>query len=531
MARRTIVSIAVCLIALTALPPSARTVSIMVNSDKPGQIWEGWGATDGFGFDTLQVEPEAGAPGEIPVEGRKQILKLYYHDLGMNRIRVSTMGYEPENDNSDPHILNPQGFNWEGRGPRPLQSMNSLCRDHLVLGSKYRSRKERYVFYPFGSTSGSEYWMASTPIPRSQVGDAQFNPAMAEEYAEHTLAGILHVKEVYHYDIPYWSVFNEPSNGVKMTKETALALVLATGRRLAENHLKTKLVICDDVTPEDSAATIEYVLADEEARKYVGAVSYHRYRGDFVLERVKPMLAKVDSGEPLIEGPVSFYNSAAKYGKSVWLSEQCSYGDHGITYADTGRARANHICDEINNGKVNAFDFMLCYFIERGAPGNEECPIFLRFKDGKYSGCEINTFGSWISQFTRYIRPGAQQLEVRVDDPLVKAVAFRNRKNLTLTLVVVNNHPEPVSVHLSFCNCCLSSGLERVRTFATENRRRLKVLESNHGFSDAVPGTSVTTYIATPAQNVVVGPLTVGSHSQIIRTPPHPGLLPPHRKW
>ncbi|MDO8586933.1 MAG: glycoside hydrolase family 30 beta sandwich domain-containing protein [Armatimonadota bacterium] len=499
--------LAILLLAVLVVSP-VWAVEVTVRTDQPGQKWEGWGTSDLFSLDALQVEPEANNPGLIPVEARKQILKLYYRDLGMTRVRMCPMGYEPENDNNDPRVLNPAGFVWEGRGTRPVNSINPFCEDHLVMGGKFRSRKEPFTLYP--ATHQWEKFLTIKPdSPTWFWGpDARFNTAMVDEYAEHALAAVLHVKDVYRYEIPYWSPFNEPSNTAKIGKETTLALVLACGRRFAENKLNTRLAICDDVTPEASAETVEYVLANEEARKYVGAVSYHRYCGDFVLERVKPMLAKVGEGKLLVSEPVSFYKSAVKYGKSVWLSEQCSYGDQGITYLDAGRARANHICDEINYGEVNVFDFMLPYFIERGRPGNEETPIFLRFKDGKFASAEINPFGSWISHFTRYIRPGSVQLKAEVPDPLVKAVAFKHKRDKTLTVVVVNNHAEPVDVTIAVEGKLSSVGGEvrRIRTSPTETREKLSHLRAVAGaVTDSLPGLSVTTYVATPKAEGFVG--------------------------
>lgn len=477
------------------LSAQSQAANLVVDGNTHGQTWEGWGTT-AFSFDSLQLEPEANTPGTIPIEGRNEILKLYYRELGMTRIRICPTVYEPENDNDNPFVLNPSGFVWKGQGARPLVSLDPYCEDHLVIGRKYRTSREPFIMYP--GTSSWEKWMTIKPdSPTWFWGpDAKFNHAMVDEYAEHALAGILHVKEAYHYEIPAWSLFNEPTNTAKIDKETTLALVLACGRRFAEYKLKTKLVICDDVTPEASAATIEYVLANEEARKYIGAVSYHRYCGDFVLERVKPMLAKIDKGELLVSHPVSFYESAVKYGKSVWLSEQCSYGDEGITYFDAGRARSNHICDEINYGKVNTFDFMLPYFIERGRPGNEECPIFIRFKDGKYASCEINPIGSWISHFTRYIRPGAVQLGVNADDKLIKAVAFRHAKNKTLTVVVINNHPDSAHINIRLDGFTKLGKAQRIRTSPNEFRKKLIPLKlAGNSIADDLPVTSVTTYI------------------------------------
>ena len=486
-----------CGLVLITLSKESQAANLVVDGKTCGQTWEGWGTSDAFSLDALQIEKEANVPGEIPLEARKAILKLFYHDLGMTRIRICPMGYEPENDNDDPFTFDWSKFVWEGRGTRPVNSINPFCEDHLVLGGKYRSKNEPFTLYP-GPHQWEKFLTVKPDSPSWQWGpDAKFNPATVDEYAEHALAGVLHVKEAYHYEIPAWSLFNEPTNTAKIDKETTLALVLACGRRFAEHKLKTKLVICDDVTPEASAKTIEYVLANEEARKYIGAVSYHRYCGDFVLERVKPMLAKIDKGELLVSHPVSFYESAVKYGKSVWLSEQCSYGDEGITYFDAGRARSNHICDEINYGKVNTFDFMLPYFIERGRPGNEECPIFIRFKDGKYASCEINPIGSWISHFTRYIRPGAVQLGIETDDKLVKAVAFRHAKNKTLTVVVINNHPDSTHISIRLDGLLKVGGkARRIRTSPDRFREKLTALVlTGNSINDNLPVTSVTTYV------------------------------------
>ena len=489
-------TIAMCVFALGSIAGASRAAQVVVDGSRLGQTWEGWGTTDMFSLSGLQVEPEANSPGDITSDARKAILKLYYHDLGMTRVRFWPMGYEPADAKGQPPVPGPKRFVWEGRGTRPVTSVNPFCEDHLTMGREFRSPEELFVFYP--SAHQWESWMAVKPdSPTWHWGaDARFSPAMVDRYAEHAVAAVLHIKEAYHYELPSWSLFNEPTNTAKPSKETTLALVLACGRKFKENNLKTTFSICDDVTPEASAQTIEYVLANEEARRYVGAVSYHRYCGDFVLETVKPLLERVSKGEPLVKSPVSFYASAIKYGKSVWVSEQCSYGADGITHFDAGRARANHVCDEINNGKVNAFDFMLCYFVERGKPGNEETPIFLRFKDHRFVKAEINPIGWWLSHFTRYIRPGAVQLGVWVDDPVVKAVAFRHEVNKTVTVVVINNHAQPSAVSVRIDALPKLGGMaHRVGTSPQDLNEQLPDLAVAQGsLIDTLPATSVVTY-------------------------------------
>lgn len=482
----------VCWSVAWAEEPAARVV---VDGGRTGQVWEGFGASAVL-IDMFDSSSKFGEPtGNIPQERRKEILQVYYEDLGMTRARFFPQGYEPVNDNDDPYMINPAGFVWKGGGTRETRSVDPYCEEHLVMGDEFRSPEEPFVFFP--AVNVWEKWLYMESAEGKE--QSRFNPAMVEEYAEHALAAVLHIKEAYDYELPAWSLFNEPVHNAKPTEETVLALVLAVGRRFKEAGLSTKLTICDDAWPEASAEAIEYVLANEEARDYVGSVSYHRYRISLV-ERSWDMLEKVHRGEPLISEPVSFYAAAARYGKSVWMTELTNYGGQGLTQGDAGRARANHIIDEINNGKVNAFDFMLTWGPpkegQRGT-GADSRLVHMIFEDGQFARAEPGGFAQWIWHLSRHIRPGDVNLAVSTSNPLVKAVAFRHDEDHTVKLVVINNNLDttPLMVHLR--DLWAEPGVEvsAVRSAYGWYRQPVRLSEPlADACGDHLPPLSITTY-------------------------------------
>ncbi len=486
-----------CLAPVCWVPAVAemRVAEIVVDGQDTGQTWEGFGASAVL-IDMFDSSSKFGEPtGTIPQDRRKEIVKVYYEDLGMTRARFFPQGYEPVNDNDDPFVINWEGFVWEGRGTRETRSVDPYCEEHLVLGREFRSPDEPFVFFP--AVNVWERWLHMESAAGSDRN--RFNPAMVEEYAEHALAAVLHIKDAYGYELPAWSLFNEPVHGAKPTKETVLALVLAVGRRFKGAGLGTKLTICDDAWPEAGAEAIEYVLASEEAREYVWSVSYHRYRISLV-ERSWDMLETVGRGEPLIAEPVSFYASAAGYNKSAWMTEIANYGGQGLTQDDAGRARANHVIDEINNGKVSAFDFMLTWGPpkdgQRG-PGSDSRLVHIIFENGEFVRAEPADFAQWIWHLSRHIRPGDIHLSVSSDDPLVKALAFRHDGDHTVKLVVINNNLEAVPLHVGLKG--LRSETEReIRTLRStygEYRQQLRLAATSATtWGDRLPALSITTY-------------------------------------
>lgn len=94
----------------------------------------------------------------------------------------------------------------------------------------------------------------------------------AAEYAEWLLAQVSRCAEL-GVELPYLSVANEPSyNRNTMTGEFIRDVIKVLGPMLRAAGFGTMIVLADDLNPTTTATVATPVLADEEARSYVGAL-------------------------------------------------------------------------------------------------------------------------------------------------------------------------------------------------------------------------------------------------------------------
>jgi hypothetical protein len=73
----------------------------------------------------------------------------------------------------------------------------------------------------------------------------------------------------------------------------------------------------------------------------------------------------------------------------------------------------------------------------------EDCPVHFDRVRGTVS---ISGTGYAIGHYARWIRRGAVRVGSETDDPLVLASAFRDDAQRRIVAVVINNHPDPVTV-------------------------------------------------------------------------------------
>ncbi len=90
---------------------------------------------------------------------------------------------------------------------------------------------------------------------------------------------IIYLKNHYEVEVGYFS-FNESDLGIniRQTGEEHLALIKGLGKYFADKGLKTKLLLGDN----SDATTYKFIypaMNDPEARQYIGAVSFHSWRG------------------------------------------------------------------------------------------------------------------------------------------------------------------------------------------------------------------------------------------------------------
>ncbi|QEC76618.1 glycoside hydrolase [Mucilaginibacter ginsenosidivorax] len=124
---------------------------------------------------------------------------------------------------------------------------------------------------------------------------------------------IIYLKNHYGVEVTYFS-FNESDLGIniRQTGQEHLALIKGLGKYFADKGLKTKLLLGDN----SDATTYKFIypaMNDPEARPYIGAVSFHSWRGwdTPTLQKWADAAAKLNL--PLLVGEGSIDAAAWEY--------------------------------------------------------------------------------------------------------------------------------------------------------------------------------------------------------------------------
>jgi hypothetical protein len=131
---------------------------------------------------------------------------------------------------------------------------------------------------------------------------------------------IIYLKNHYGVEADYFS-FNESDLGIniRQTGQEHLELIKGLGRYFAGKGLKTKLLLGDN----SDATTYKFIypaMADAEARQYIGAVSFHSWRGWDTETLQKWADAATKLNVPLLVGEGSI--DAAAWAYPAYFEEQ-----------------------------------------------------------------------------------------------------------------------------------------------------------------------------------------------------------------
>jgi O-glycosyl hydrolase len=350
-----------------ALP--ATDVTVTLDPSQRSQTIEGFGTTqrlfdDPHTTETFDPATRRGA-ATPPASEQAKILDALYKDLGLTRVRFHPEGIEPVNDNADPQSADLTKFDFAWKA----------ADGHIAAVKSILSR-------------GATTYYASPLTVESWMNES--NP---EEYVEWAMVMLRHWRDQ-GLEMPYFSLMNEPGyyQGVKQWSGAWLRDVIKLlGARLAAEGFRTKLVVPDDVSPVDAYPRLQTILADADARRYVGAVAYHLYgRGN---ERDITQLAK-------------------QHGIPVWMTEYST--------PDDWREWAALMHQLIAEYDVSAVDYMWGFF----GDWDRSQLVRLKVSGSSYVGYDFNPQYYVMGQYSRFVRPGAVRIAATSSDPEVKVVAF-----------------------------------------------------------------------------------------------------------
>lgn len=253
---------------------TAAEVRVRLDPSKTYQTISGWEAT----IDLV-------TPGDPPPEAAypDELLDRVVTDVGIDRVRLEirsgaeTPGdaptrflsgeldseswkrerYNAVNDNDDPFVINPDGFNFDEL-------------DHHV----------RTVLLPMRERLARRGETLYVNLCYVSFRDGRFFQMQPEEYAEFVLATYRHLDETFGFVPDQWELVLEPDQPKSHLSGRVLGeAMVAAGRRLEQAGYTPSFAAPSVVDMSNAVPWTREILGVPGAADYLDELSYHRYRG------------------------------------------------------------------------------------------------------------------------------------------------------------------------------------------------------------------------------------------------------------
>ncbi|MEP7217813.1 MAG: Ig-like domain-containing protein, partial [Bacteroidota bacterium] len=313
-----------------------------------------------MGINRLRIEVRSGI--ENPVD-----YWSLYRSGALSESEWKKRRYEVINDNNDPNVINPAGFQFS-------EIDNTF--DRLVLPFQDRVRiggEKLQISLAYADSAASPFRHAGNP----------------EEYAEFMDAVITHIKDRYGFLPDAIEVCLEPDLAGWSPTQLATA-VLASAKRFPEP--------ASFIAPSTSnaAAALTYITTMTEFETvgdHIRELSYHRYgtTSDGTLRAIASQAASFSAGTAMLEHQGGGYEELHK---DLKLASCSSW--------QLGRL-----------ARMGANDDGSAYFFINTAPSGRPYAV-------------MGTAARYLRQYFRYVHRGAVRIDVETTDPAFDPVAFIN---------------------------------------------------------------------------------------------------------
>lgn len=279
-----------------------RPVKMFVDSSNPGPVFDGLGGN--FRLQKPDLDPQV-------IQYNLENIRVAW-----GRVEMPWQLWHPE-ENEDPVAAANQG----------------KLHSHVENSMKMAQTLHQQGIPVIVSAWRGPQWAVLGEIRRGAELDElgrrgnALNPKKMDAIIRSITSYLIYLKENYGVEAAMFS-FNESDLGIdiRQTAEEHRKLIKILGAHLAANGLDTKMLLGDT---SDATATdfIVPTLSDKEALKYVGAISYHSWRGwtDELLAFWGDTARKI--GVPLIVGEGSTNAAAWRYGN---IFDEYSFALHEI---------------------------------------------------------------------------------------------------------------------------------------------------------------------------------------------------------
>jgi glucuronoarabinoxylan endo-1,4-beta-xylanase len=429
--------------------------TISVDAGVQYQVMAGFGSSERV-FDDPHVHnnfnPATARSATVMTAAQQdEILDRLYRDLKLTRVRsVTEAGIEVVNDNADPAVTDLSKFNFDFK-------RNDA---HIDYVARARSRGVDTWFL-------SPLWLESWMTPDTNK----------QEYVEWAMAIIRRWRDQ-GGELPYYSLINEPGyvRSGTWSGEWMRDVIKLLGPRLRAEGFATKIVIPDDVRASDAAARARVILADAEARRYVGALATHLY------------------GES-VSNVAQMRDLATQYGLPLWMTEFSRTGMPSAGLPGDPFAWGALMSDLISSYDVAAIDYMFGFFGQWAA--NSELVVLNIDGQNAYTGYTLPKVYNVTGQFSRHVRPGARRIKALSSTSNIKVSAFRDG-GTTVVVACNMNGSLAHTVDLSLAGVSGPLSVQAVRTSGSENWADLGAVPvGGTSFSTTLPARSITTFLIT----------------------------------
>jgi glucosylceramidase len=268
------------------------------------------------------------------------------------------------------------------------------------------------------------------------------------------------------YELPYVSLKDEPGSAASGAVWSAAYLRDVTkllGARIKADGMNTKIVLPDDVSPKEALSRLQVVLADADARQYVGAVAYHYG----------------DRG-----GELEIKQLAEQYGIPVWVT--------GFSNPDW-LEMATTMKDLITDDGVAAIDYTWGFFGDQA--GSQLIRVVA--PNGAYERFSLRKQYYAMGQFSRFVHPGAVRIEAASNDPSMQALAFVDGAKLIIIVIYTGApYERQVNIELGAGAPCVKRATS-VRTSDAESWYELaQYFTDIPRITTTIPARTMITFVA-----------------------------------
>jgi O-glycosyl hydrolase len=463
---------------------TAPDVRVEVNAAAGHQMMEGFGST------TVPLIYQNGADDKLPAGLRAKALQAAYRDVRLTLGNVEIGRWEPENDNDDPTVLNEAALELTGLkaiNGKLLGPAASLGADELYPGN--------------GISLFAMEWLQ--PL-RSSNYDRYL-----DECAEYVVSTVQKWRDLTGGIPRYYALFNEALWGNQDLKggntKEIIDIIKRAGARLRSAGMPTTFIVASEYSAAQSAALAREILADPDARQYVGVIGYHPYPYESAYASMANILAGPGVGRPddaALADRRALRDLGREYNVPVWMTE-VSHGALDPRSMDALRARAIEIHDELSYADASAFFGMHNMWDsktnaehfgpERSLLKEEDTIVLI---DQNASSVLITGTGYAIGHYARWVRRGAVRVEASSDDPLVLVTAFTDGKRGKSSFVIVNNADAPRTVQVRVSGFAFTGALSGEQSVGQVRWKALGAIAPSGDGKDAfvvtVPAKSVT---------------------------------------